>query len=181
VHDLDTSKDDAGTAERFESKHPASDALDRPVVLLNDVVEVLTLPNRYRRVMLDIITFDARGVGAALVDRDGCGKRVVPDGTGEKPLCRSPIALGGKQEVDGVARFVDHAIEILPLPADFDVHLVHAPTRADGSFALSERSFQHRHQPEGPAMNRGVNDRHAALLHHLFEIAQARTNARRPA
>jgi hypothetical protein len=50
VHDLDTSKDDAGAAERFESKHPSSDALDRPVVLLNDVVEVLTLPNRYRRV-----------------------------------------------------------------------------------------------------------------------------------
>jgi hypothetical protein len=47
---LDTSKDDAGTAERFESKHRSSDALDRPVVLLNDVVEVLTLPNRYRRV-----------------------------------------------------------------------------------------------------------------------------------
>jgi hypothetical protein len=74
VHDLDAAKDDAGTAERLESKHRSSDALDRPVVLLSDVVEVLTLPNRYRRVMLDIITFDARGVGAALVDRDGCGK-----------------------------------------------------------------------------------------------------------
>jgi hypothetical protein len=173
VHDLDTSKDDAGTAERFESKHRSSDALDRPVVLLNDVVEVLTLRNRYRRVMLDIITFDAGGVGAALVDRDGCGKRVVPDGTSEKPLCRSPIALGGEQEVDGVARFIDRAIQILPLAADLDACLVHPPTLADDGLAFPERPFQHRHQPEGPAMNRGVIDRHPALVHHLFEIAQA--------
>ena len=39
VHDLDAAKDDAGTAEGFESEHRSSDALDRPVVLLNDVVE----------------------------------------------------------------------------------------------------------------------------------------------
>ena len=62
VHDLDAAKDDACATEGFESEHPSSDALDRPVVLLNDVVEVLTLPNRYRRVMLDVIAVDARGV-----------------------------------------------------------------------------------------------------------------------
>jgi hypothetical protein len=44
----------------------------------------LALPNRYRRVMLDVIAFDVRSVGAALVDGDGRGKRIVPDGTGEK-------------------------------------------------------------------------------------------------
>ena len=115
VHDLDAAEDDACATERLESKHRSGDAFDRPVVLLNDVVEVLALPNRYRRVMLDIITFDAGGVGAALVDREGCGKRVVPDGTSEKPLCRSPIAFGGEQEVDGVARFIDRAIQILPI------------------------------------------------------------------
>jgi hypothetical protein len=124
------------------------------VVLLKDVVEVLTLPNRDRRVMLGVIAFDARGVSAALVDRDGCGKRVVPDGTGEKPLCRSPIAIGGKQKVDGVARFVHRAVEILPLPADFDVRLVHTPTRPDGSFAFPERPLQDRHQLEEPAVDR---------------------------
>jgi hypothetical protein len=36
VHDLDAAKDDAGTAERLESKHRSSDALDRPVALLNE-------------------------------------------------------------------------------------------------------------------------------------------------
>jgi hypothetical protein len=47
------------------------------VVLLNDVVEILALPNRDRRVMLGVIAFDACGVGAALVDRDDLRKTVV--------------------------------------------------------------------------------------------------------
>jgi hypothetical protein len=41
VHDLDTTKDDASATERLESEHRLGDALDRPVVLLNDVVEIL--------------------------------------------------------------------------------------------------------------------------------------------
>jgi hypothetical protein len=84
VHDLDAAKDDASATERLESEHRSDDAFDRPVVLLNDVLEILALPNRYRRVMLDVIAFDVRSVGAALVDGDGRGKRIVPDGTGEK-------------------------------------------------------------------------------------------------
>jgi hypothetical protein len=40
VHDLDAAKDDASGTERLESEHRSDDALDRPVVLLNDVVEI---------------------------------------------------------------------------------------------------------------------------------------------
>ena len=70
VHELDAGKDDAGATERLETQHRSDDALDRPVVLLDDVVEVLALPNRDRRVMLGVIAFDAGSVGAALVNRD---------------------------------------------------------------------------------------------------------------
>ena len=44
VHDPNTTKDDAGATERLESEHPSDDALDRPVVLLNDVIEILARP-----------------------------------------------------------------------------------------------------------------------------------------
>jgi hypothetical protein len=57
VHDLDAAEDDACATERLETEHRSGDAFDCPVVLLNDVVEVLTLPNRDRRVMLGVIAF----------------------------------------------------------------------------------------------------------------------------
>jgi hypothetical protein len=112
-------------AQRQDSEHPSSDALDRPVILLNDIVEVLTL-----------------------------------------------------------ARFVHRAIKILPLAANLDVCLVHPTTLADGSFAFSERPFQHRHQPEGPVMNRGVIARRApasSLRDCGGSTDRRRTSARRPA
>jgi hypothetical protein len=106
VHDFDTTKEDAGTTERLEPEHRPDDALDGPVILLDDIVEVLALPNRDRRVVPGVIAFDPRRVGAALVDRDGLRKTIALNGPSEKPLCGSPIALGGEQEVDGVALFV---------------------------------------------------------------------------
>src|SRR5450756_1596870 len=63
------------------------------------------------------------------------------------------------------------------LPADLDIGFVQAPTLADStdaSFALpfTKGFLQHRDQLDDPAVNRGMIDEQAALLHHLFEIAQ---------
>ena len=38
------------------------------------------------------------------------------------------VAIGGEQDVDGLAVLVDAAIEILPLTLDLDMRLVHPPT-----------------------------------------------------
>ena len=43
VHRLDARQNDACAAERFEAHHRPHDPLDGPVVLLDDVVEVLRL------------------------------------------------------------------------------------------------------------------------------------------
>lgn len=173
VHDLDAGDDDASAMERLKAQHRSDDALDRPVVLLDDVVEVLALPNRDRRVMLGVVAFDAGGVGAALVNRDALRKAVVPDGPGEKPLRRRPITFGGEHEVHGVTGLVHRAIEVLPVPTDLDVGLVHAPTRSNGALPSTKGLFHDRHQLDDPTMNRGVIDAYATLLHHLFEVAQA--------
>jgi hypothetical protein len=46
--------------------------------------------------------------------------------------------------------------------------------RADAAFALpfAEGFLKHRNQPDKSAVNGEMIDEHAALLHHLFEIAQ---------
>jgi len=44
VHQLDATEQDARTAKVLEAKHRSSQALDSPMVLLNNVVQVLDLP-----------------------------------------------------------------------------------------------------------------------------------------
>src|ERR1035438_4205197 len=72
---------------------------------------------------------------------------------------------------------INRAIPIPVLAADLDVRFVQSPAfadRADAPFALpfTKGFLQHRNQLDDPAVNGGMIDEQAALLHHLFEIAQ---------
>jgi hypothetical protein len=163
--------------EVLEALYRARDALDRAMVLLNNVVEVLTLSDRDLGAMLPIVVLDSGVVRAALIDVDDLGKAVVLDGAREEPQRRTTIAFGGQQEVDGVSLFIHGTITIPVLAADLDVRLVQALTLADSTdaaFALpfTKDFLQHRNQLDDPAVNTGMVDENAALLHHLFQIAQ---------
>ena len=54
--------------ETIEAPHRPNDPLNRSVVLLDDVVEILALSNDDRRVLRSVVGFNASFVGAALVD-----------------------------------------------------------------------------------------------------------------
>jgi hypothetical protein len=177
VHDFDAAENDGRAAEVLEALYRACDALDRAMVLLDNVVEVFALPNHNFGAVLGIGITDPGLVRSALIDVDDLGKTVVLDGALEKPPCRTTIAFGGQQEVDGVSLLVNGTIPIPVLVADIDVRLVQTPTladRADAPFALpfTEGFLQDRDQLDDLAVNRGMIDEQAALLHHLFEIAQ---------
>src|SRR5450755_2224198 len=177
VHELDATQNDSRTTEVLEALYRACDALDRAMVLLDNVVEVFALSDHDLGAMLPIVVLDSGVVRAALVDVDDLGKAVVLDGAREKAPRRTTIAFGGQQEVDRVSLFIHGTIPIPVLAADLDVRLVQAPTladRADAPFALpfTEGFLEHRNQLDDPAVNRGMIDEHAALLHHLFQVAQ---------
>ena len=116
VHDFDTAENDARATEVFEPLYRARDALDRAVVLFDDVVQVLALPNRDLGAMLRIVVTDPSRVSAALVDVDDLGKAVVLDGAREEAPCRTTITFGGQQEVDGVPLLINRAIPIPSSP-----------------------------------------------------------------
>jgi hypothetical protein len=67
VHRLDAGNDDSSTAKRLEPQHRSHDALDGPVVLLDDVVEVLVLAHFNVRAGVGLNALDGGRVGAALV------------------------------------------------------------------------------------------------------------------
>jgi hypothetical protein len=73
--------------------------------------------------------------------------------------------------------FIHGTIPVTIFAADLDRGFVQAPTladRTDASFALpfAKGLLQHRNQLDDPAVNGGMIDEQAALLHDLFEIAQ---------
>jgi hypothetical protein len=118
VRGLDAGNEDACAAERLEPKHGPSDALDGPVVLLDDVVEVLALTQFDGRAGVGIDALDGSGVGAALVNGDLLGHTVQIDGSLQKLPGRSAVSLGTQQKVDRVAVTIDRPVQVLPLASD---------------------------------------------------------------
>src|SRR5450631_4817125 len=88
-----------------------------------------------------------------------------------------PSRLAVSKKSTGVALFIHGTIPVTIFPADLDIGFVQAPTladRTDASFALpfTKGFLQHRDELDDTAVHRGMIDEQAALLHHLFEIAQ---------
>jgi hypothetical protein len=70
VNCLNTVQQNARTTKRLEAEHGPDDALDGSMVLLDDVVQILHLPQFYRRTGIFLNGVDGSGVGATLVDGD---------------------------------------------------------------------------------------------------------------
>jgi hypothetical protein len=103
VHELDATQNDSRTKEVLEALYQRCDALDRAMILLDN------LPN---------LILDSGVVRAALVDVDDLGKAAVLDDACEEAPRRTTIAFGGQQEVDGVALFIRGTIPVTIFPAD---------------------------------------------------------------
>ena len=124
--------------------HGSHDAFDRPVVSLDDAVEILRLTQ------LDVCAgvvsnaLDGGGVGAAFVDGDLLRHAVQVHSAFEKLPRRRHVTVSAKREVNGVAGAVDGPVQILPLATDLDVRLAHPSTHARRTFASAKRRGQHR-------------------------------------
>jgi hypothetical protein len=111
VHRLDTRQQDPRAARGLETHHRPSDALDGAMVLLNDGVEILTLPHLDAGLMINVVTADGRSVGAALVDRDLLGRTVPTDRALKETASRSLVPVSGEQEVYLATITIDSSIE----------------------------------------------------------------------
>ena len=70
MYSLDAGDDDSSTPKRLESEHRSCDCLDCPVILLDDVVEVLVLAHQDVDTGVSLDAFNGGRVGSALVDSD---------------------------------------------------------------------------------------------------------------
>src|SRR6185312_633107 len=143
------------------------------MILLNNVVEVFDLADLDIRIMLLVIAFDRRGVGAALVDRDLLGLAMTADRLAQKAQRRPAVAFGRQQKVNRVAGLVDGSVQVFPLALDPHICFVQPPADAHGTLATMKGLLQQRDILQHPAIDRGMVDLDAPFFHHLLELPVA--------
>src|SRR5229473_4098630 len=132
VHAFDAAQKDAGTAKILEPQHRSRAALDLPMVLLDEIVEILGLADPDGHFAIGIDGFERSEDGATFVDGHRLGNTVTSDRFLNETPGRNLIELGAQQKIDSVAVLVDCTVEIPPFALDPDVGRVHTPALPDG-------------------------------------------------
>ena len=181
MHELDAGEHGASGAERFEVEHRPGHSLDGAMILLDDVVEVFNLAHQDQHFAVGVDRIDRRLVGAALVHRDLVRIAVCSHGLVEEALRCGHIGLSREQEVDGFSLLVDGTVKVLPDALDVDVGLIHAPAPTYRVLVFSGHLLDVWQKSDRPSVDRRMVDRHAALLHHFFQVPVAQRVSHVPA
>src|SRR5271156_3574193 len=166
---------DSGIRKRLESSHRRAASLDRPMILLDDVVQVLAasrldvspaqvLPAQQpQRSMARYVSIErdlARHAG-----------RFCRTSLAEERLSRCDAAVGAKQKIDCLAVLVDGAVQVMPLALDRDVSLIDSPGGPNRFGEPSPPLLVLRYVAGYPSKDCRVGNLDAALGHHLHEVA----------
>ena len=161
--------------ERFEAKHWACDALDKTMVLLNDIVEIFGLydadsPTNTRKFEDDIEALQTRKIGAALVDNNALRDTVGANSTLEEPTGSGRVAVLREHEIKRLSVSVDRAVQVSPFALNLDVCLIHAPGTGCRSLSGLRICSDLWRVFDDPSVQRGMVDTNTALSHDLFKI-----------
>ena len=77
----------------LKTQHGPDDAFDGPVILLDDIVEVLRLALHDRHTGVGLHAVDGGRVGAALIDRDRLGQAMPADGATKRNVIPATASL----------------------------------------------------------------------------------------
>ena len=103
VHRFDSGNEHSRAALALEPQHWPHDTLDRSVVLLDDVVQILRLAKDDLRIVLGGVVVYGSATCATHVDGDPIGLAMAGNGTRQEPACRGAIALGSEKKIDRMA------------------------------------------------------------------------------
>lgn len=95
MHHFDAGQDDASTTKILEAHHRFDNAFDGPVVLLDDVVQILDLTDLDGRFRFGVDRLEGRQIGSAFVHGDRLRHAVLADGFLEVATRRS--SMGSQQ------------------------------------------------------------------------------------
>src|ERR1035438_2331981 len=153
------------------------------MVLLYQIVQVLAGSNldatRKFAVFLHLSHRPVRGrIG---VQRDLRGHASVLHCAAQKRFGGVYVPLPAEKEIDRLARFVDGAVQVYPLPVNLYISLVHPPRSAHGPSVAPPALFEFWKVALHPPQDRCMGHRDPPIRHHDHQIPQAQFEARVPA
>lgn len=185
MSELESSQGDRCCPMGFEAQHGAASALDCPVILFDDVVEVpaRTHEDAFPAMILSAKPAQAQVAGLVAIQGDLArpSRRAGLDRLTEERHCRSYSALRMEQRPDRLAFLVDSTIGVSCFRSGPNVGLINAPGRADRPRATVPPLLVLRHVSIDPAHDRSVADVHAPFGHEGDEIAIAQAVGQVPA
>jgi hypothetical protein len=162
------------TPERLEASHRGASAFDRPMILLNEIVEVLATSHLNVLPPRILAPQKPKGQVALLkaIERDlARPPRQTPrQRFAKKGLCSGDTAIWAKQKIHRLTVLIHGPIEKVPLSPDLYVGLTNAPGIIDGSGEAVPSLLELRHIANHPTMSRRMRPNNAALGHHRHEI-----------
>src|ERR1022692_2003269 len=174
VGQLDSRDRDGRVLERLEASHRRTASLDRPMILLNQVVEIFIRPHfdvpparvftsqQPQRATTRHVSVECHFARDA---RKGRGERLA-----KERLCGPDAAVAAKQEVDDLTVFVDCPVQVVPFRFDRDAGFIDAPRGTNGLGESVPPPLKLRHVARHPSKDRRMGDLDAALGHHLDQI-----------
>jgi hypothetical protein len=94
VHNFNAGQKDAGAAKSLEPQHGARASLDRPMILLNQIIEIFGLTDLDGRLTNAIDRFERGEIGTAFVDGYRLWYSVVSDRFLKVTPGRSLVPMG---------------------------------------------------------------------------------------
>jgi hypothetical protein len=114
VHSLNARQDGAGTPEILESHHGPGPAFDHSMILPDDVVRILELPDLDGHLPLSVDGPQRGQISPAFLHGHGLRRTVLIDGLLEVEVRGSLVAMRTQQEIDRIAGLVRCPIRVLP-------------------------------------------------------------------
>jgi len=150
VHDPDAGDSDHRRPEALEAQCRLGHSSDRRMVLLDDVVEEFSLADLDVGVMLGVVAFDRRRVGAALVDGDLPRNAIPAGGLGQEMQRRLAVAPSRAQEAHrGTALSTADTDTSNPLGPHVDP--IHPSAATHRTLARQQRHVVDLHSPAPPS------------------------------
>jgi hypothetical protein len=161
-------------ANCLKSQHRITPLLHLPVILLNQVIQVLAGPDER------LSGQDAFGLqfGDGLMGRPTAIECDLLRDLMTADRCFLEEAYGGRfispltqQEIDSLTLLVDRAVEIAPLTLHFDIGFIDSPGCADRARVVLPFFLEGGNEALDPSQNGGMYDRDAALRHQIAHVA----------
>lgn len=132
IGDFDAVQCSRGGSKRFEPTHVPYATLDKPMILFDQVIQILG-PDRLdfgwaaKPIEGFVHLSNARRVDATFVDDNLARDSILRQRFGKETCCCWTVPALGQHEIKSIPSFVDGPIEVHPFAANRNIGLVHTP------------------------------------------------------